>query len=936
MNDRLCYRFSILRTDRLLECKLMQPRRLRLGALPLLAAGLLALGLSGTPCVAHASETAEPQEAMLVAPTTEGVESDAAAVDPDPTLPADVSDEQPETTPDDTVEVAEPTSDDDPSSDGETVVSPDATVDPNAAVDGTEAEAPEEDASSDEEDGQNPIEPPADDLLPATTEAAETAANKPDETIASDAIEALSTDATNSWVRENGSYYYYESGTKRTGWLVKDVTPQGVRGGLQRYWLDSTGKLAMSRLIPASESGWWAYAQPLGIIVRGKWTDSSTGYVYLADNDGKLENPGWLVSRSYDNELQRYYIDEDRHACVPGYSKDGWSHYTTDKGYVLRGAATTNGVKRMANNDGKLTEGWIVTDKFGQGLQRYWQEDGAIATSRLIKTGSSSWTYARPEGYVVRGRYVNPTNGNIYLADNDGKLAGTGWIVTNAFDGELQRYYINPTSHAAQAGFFQAPIFNLSASTWFYGVPNLGYVSRGKLTMTPGILISDNEGILAENGRSAGWMITTKYDRGVINRYYLGSSSGHLYAKTGFFTVANKSYYGIPREGYVHRGRLKTANGLLIADNDGQLAESEFNEGWVVTQKYDGHLERYYFKEAGGHLYASTGFFVILGKSFYGFPDQGYVHRGKLRTANGILLATNEGVLAETSNAAGWMVTQAYDSELQRYYLQRVNGHLYAKTGFFRVGNRSYQGLDDQGYVARNTTLVYRGTRCTTNNEGAMRYANGSYVLVSTKTAEATLRILMIGNSFTYYNNNLLAATLGGLLNAEVSVRARSGSTLAEHLNRSTEIGAQTMAALNSYSWDYVIVQERSTDPLDTPNTYYSNLARIVKLAQDHGATPIIYGTWAFSGSGQENSRAGAGAIWRGISTTTMHNRLQSAFQTASSRNDISVANVGNAFANRSFARSLYSSDNKHPSEAGSRLAAQVISDTIKRLQRTA
>ncbi|MBM6817731.1 hypothetical protein H6A23_11340, partial [Olsenella uli] len=60
-------------------------------------------------------------------------------------------------------------------------------------------------------------------------------------------------------------------------------------------------------------------------------------YVYLADNDGRLAGPGWVVSDAYGQGLQRYWVDADAHAAVEGYSEDGWAHYTTEEGYVLRG-----------------------------------------------------------------------------------------------------------------------------------------------------------------------------------------------------------------------------------------------------------------------------------------------------------------------------------------------------------------------------------------------------------------------------------------------------------------------------------------------------------------------------------------------------------------------------------------------------------------------
>ncbi len=67
-------------------------------------------------------------------------------------------------------------------------------------------------------------------------------------------------------------------------WLVTSAW-----GSLQRYWIDSRGAIATSRLVTTSEgAGYCAYATSDGSVVRGEWTDPSTKKTYLANNDGVL------------------------------------------------------------------------------------------------------------------------------------------------------------------------------------------------------------------------------------------------------------------------------------------------------------------------------------------------------------------------------------------------------------------------------------------------------------------------------------------------------------------------------------------------------------------------------------------------------------------------------------------------------------------------
>lgn len=56
--------------------------------------------------------------------------------------------------------------------------------------------------------------------------------------------------------------------------------------------------------------------------------------------------------------MQRYYLDQTAHAAIPGYSKEGWEHFTLERaGYVVRNATVTVGGKSFhADNNGRLSE----------------------------------------------------------------------------------------------------------------------------------------------------------------------------------------------------------------------------------------------------------------------------------------------------------------------------------------------------------------------------------------------------------------------------------------------------------------------------------------------------------------------------------------------------------------------------------------------------
>jgi len=372
------------------------------------------------------------------------------------------------------------------------------------------------------------------------------------------------------WVTESGNTCYYTNGTAHTGWLVTDTAPDGTVTGLQRYWLDSSGILAVSRLIPPEEAGYPAFALSDGTIARGKCT-ASDGSLYLAGNDGSLLSPGWHVTAEFDGGLQRYFINSSYQVMTGFFSVDGSSYYgEPESGYELRGASGIDGALYYADNSGKLFQnGYLVTASFGQDLQRYWFTDGKAAGEGVYTTDTSgAKTYVRPEGYVVRGKYT-ASSGITYLADNEGNLECPGWHVTAAYDGGLQRYYIDSVTNGAPEAFFQI------GNDEYYSVPGEGYVMRGKYRYdTDGMLLADNEGILVKF-TNTGWLVTSRYDGG-LERYRIDDCcGGHAGAHVGAFRLGTQLYFGSYDEGYEIRNQGIYFEGTLYhADNSGLMTVS--------------------------------------------------------------------------------------------------------------------------------------------------------------------------------------------------------------------------------------------------------------------------------------------------------------------------------------------------------------------------
>ncbi len=183
------------------------------------------------------------------------------------------------------------------------------------------------------------------------------------------------------------------------------------------------------------------------------------------------------------------------------------------------------------------------------------------------------------------------------------------------------------------------------------------------------------------------------------------------------------------------------------------------------------------------------------------------------------------------------------------------------------------------------------------------------------------MRILMLGNSFTYYHDmpKMLAAILG----EEVVSRTKGGAFLSEQLDVSTELGAGTMKLLTEEKWDYVVLQEQSKAPIFAREGFHESAKQLCDLAKKAGAKPLLYASWAY----REGSEKLASTS---LSYEEMSAGLYESYHQAAKDNGALIADVGKAFDALRGLANLYEEDAFHPSEAGSILAAETIARVIE------
>lgn len=207
---------------------------------------------------------------------------------------------------------------------------------------------------------------------------------------------------------------------------------------------------------------------------------------------------------------------------------------------------------------------------------------------------------------------------------------------------------------------------------------------------------------------------------------------------------------------------------------------------------------------------------------------------------------------------------------------------------------------------------------------------------LSARQRNDSIRILYIGNSYTYYHDlprmvQSIAANIALDHRMRISYKACTpgGCTFKKHLQRTEEL-----EAIKEGTWDFVVLQEQSAAPAQPTDVvqretypYARQLDSLVHVYNPH-ARVIFYMTWGHKDGCQEpHDDYPILATYQGMQDRLITSYLEMAYQ-----NDAWCAPVGMVWkqvrAERPYC-SLYLSDCSHPSILGSYLAANTIFATI-------
>lgn len=171
------------------------------------------------------------------------------------------------------------------------------------------------------------------------------------------------------------------------------------------------------------------------------------------------------------------------------------------------------------------------------------------------------------------------------------------------------------------------------------------------------------------------------------------------------------------------------------------------------------------------------------------------------------------------------------------------------------------------------------------------------------------LKVLFIGNSFTFYNGGIDQVLHGLAPGTEVDSATQGGYRLADHLG-----DAATMAKLRQGGWNRVVLQEQSQLPVWSYPAYLASATGLTSEALRVGAVPLLMMTWARPDSD-------------GVTTAA----LTSAFTRAGKQLKATVVPAGTAFGASLEAHPeiVLTVADGHPTKEGTYLAGCVTYATI-------
>lgn len=209
--------------------------------------------------------------------------------------------------------------------------------------------------------------------------------------------------------------------------------------------------------------------------------------------------------------------------------------------------------------------------------------------------------------------------------------------------------------------------------------------------------------------------------------------------------------------------------------------------------------------------------------------------------------------------------------------------------------------------------------------------AGYSTAIVGNQAGSGTTKILLIGNSYTYYNDfKDILKNVCESAGKKVSITAvtKGGAPLEEAADRHTQEGKKVYRLLKGQKWDYVVLQDRHSFPLVRPGKVRKAVMALKPLIEASGAKMALFMTWAPGNNHYDYIRYSSMVSNR----RQYQAKIAATYESIAKEANAVVIPTGIAFQNSLKQKTgirLLRSDLSHPSYAGSYLSACTMYNTL-------
>lgn len=209
--------------------------------------------------------------------------------------------------------------------------------------------------------------------------------------------------------------------------------------------------------------------------------------------------------------------------------------------------------------------------------------------------------------------------------------------------------------------------------------------------------------------------------------------------------------------------------------------------------------------------------------------------------------------------------------------------------------------------------------------------APASYPSQMRFSSRKAVKILMIGNSYTWFNKmpemlEKISSSAG--VKTKVTSVTCGGASLKHFADKSTRIGRRVNQLLKSQKWDYVILQDRHFYPIAYPERLYDAVLDLKPRIEAAGAKTVLFMTWAPYGYSKDYS------MYKNVvkGRENYQKQVQEIYETTAKEANALVVPAGLSVTKADKAdivKRLLRRDGSHPNYAGSYVTACTIFKTL-------